>query len=229
MSQFHLEDLDVDGAIREHAEAVPHHTRQSFLRKAGIAGGAALSSGAILGMVPSLAEAAPSKKQDLAILNFALTLEYLEASFYKEAVEGGALSGDALELTKLVSNDENTHVSAIRRTIKNLGGKPVTKPSFDFKGTTKDQALFLATSFTLENTGVRAYLGQAPRLKSKALLATAGSIVTVEARHAAAFAILLGQSPFTGAKSIAPSGSFDRSSSMSQILGNVKSTGFIKS
>ncbi len=80
----------------------------------------------------------------------------------------------------------------------------------------------------LENTGVGAYLGQATRLKSKALLAAAAPIATVEARHAAAVSVLVNESPFAGDKSITPYGAFDRASSMKRILREVGATGFIQ-
>ncbi len=229
MTTFDLNTVDTDGAIRETEAAVAGDTRAAFFRKAAVGGGAVLTSGAIMGALPELAAAKPSKKQDLKILNYALTLEYLEAAFYKEAVDSGALSGAALDFAKIVNQDEQTHVTALRKTIKSLGGKPVASPNFDFKGTNRDQAKFLETAFVLENTGVRAYLGQAGRLKSKALLAAAASIVTVEARHSGAVAVLLNQSPFAGEKSISPSGAFDRASSMKTILREVGSTGFIVS
>jgi len=227
MSRIELDTVDVDAAIRETEAAVTGDTRAAFFRKAAVGGGAVLTSGAIMGALPELAAAKPSKKQDLAILNYALTLEYLEAAFYKEAVDSGALSGAALDFAKIVNQDEQTHVTALRKTIKSLGGKAVASPNFDFQGTNKDQARFLETAFVLENTGVRAYLGQAGRLKSKALLGAAASIVTVEARHAGAVAVLLNQSPFAGEKSISPSGAFDRASSMKTILKEVGATGFI--
>ena len=215
-----------DGSAKPEAQAAGD-TRAAFFRKAALGGGAVLGSGAFLGMLPELAAARPSKAQDLKILNYALTLEYLEAAFYKGAVHSGSISGDALAFAKLVADHEATHVSALRKTIKSLGGKPVKSPTFDFKGSNQDQATVLATAFVLENTGVRAYLGQAGRLKSKALLGAAASIVTVEARHAGAVAVLLAQSPYAGTKSITPSGAFDRSASMKAILDEVGSTGFI--
>jgi len=217
---FKLSEVDVDGAIEETGSHVDGHTRAAFMRKAGVAGGATLTGGAFLASLPEFAMAAPSKRQDLKILNFALTLEFLEAAFYKEAVESGALSGAALDLGKILAADERVHVTALRSTIKKLGGTPVPSPEFDFRGTTKDQQKFLETAFTLENTGVRAYLGQAGRLKSKALLGVAASIVTIEARHSGAVAVVLNQSPFTpkGKTSISPSGSFDKPLSMSAVL-----------
>lgn len=225
---FDLETVDVDGAIREADDATAGDTRAAFFRKAAVGGGAILTSGAIMGMLPELAAAAPSKKQDIAILKFALTLEYLEAAFYKEAVDQGALSDQPLALARLVLGHEKTHVTTLRSAIRQAGSKVPTQPKFDFMNTTKDQTMFLNTAFVLENTGVRAYLGQAGRLKSKKYLGAAAKIVTIEGRHAAAFAILLGGNPFdTGSRSITPSGAFDRASSKGKILGEVRKTKFI--
>jgi len=101
-------------------------------------------------MLPELAAAAkPSKKNDIAILNFALTLEFLERDFYLEAIAAGALTGDVLGFAQLVAAHESTHVTALAATIKKLGGKAVKKPAFNFMGTTGDQQKFLATSFVL--------------------------------------------------------------------------------
>jgi len=227
LSHIDLNDVDVDGAVREAEEAVATDTRATFFRKAAITGGTIGGAAMFSGMLPSVAAGAPSKRQDLAILKYALTLEYLEAAFYKEAARDGGLQGQQLDAARLLNADEQTHVTALRRTIRSLGSKVPSAPSFDFKGSNKGAA-FLETAFVLENVGVRAYLGQAGRLKSKALLAAAASIVTVEARHAAAIALLLNPNAFqTGSKSISPSGSFDRASSMKKILGEVTATGFI--
>jgi rubrerythrin len=229
MTQIDLNVVDTDGAIRDAEAATAGDTRAQLFRKAAIGGGAVLGATAFGGLLPELAAARPSKKQDLKILNYALTLEYLEAAFYNEAVSSNAISGAALDFAKLVAKHEDQHVVALRKTIKSLGGTPVKKPKFDFKGTNREQGKFLSTAFVLENTGVRAYLGQAPRLKSRALVAAAGSIVTIEARHAAAVAALLNQSPFadSGDTSVTPYGGFDAASSMKKILNEVGSTGFI--
>ena len=227
---FDLGTVDADGALAEQQERVAGDSRATFFRKAAIGGGAVLGSSAFLGMLPEIAMGRPSKKQDLAILNYALTLEFLEAAFYKEAVaKSSGFSQPARDVAALIHAHEQTHVSALKKTIKAFGGTPVKSPAFDFQGTTDNEKSFIGTAFVLENTGVHAYLGQAGRLQSKALLAAAASIVTVEARHAAAIAVLNGDDPYNPGKgSITPDGAFDTPLSKKQILAAVGQTGFIK-
>ena len=183
-----METLDTDGALRESADKLGVETRAAFFKKAGLAGGTLVAGGAFMGAIPQLASAARYTKGDRDILNFALTLEYLEAEFYIEAVAKGALTGVTAEFARLVKAHEVTHVKTLRKT---LGSHAVKKPKFDFQGTTADQTKFQQTALVLENTGVHAYLGQAGRLHSKALLGAAASIVTIEARHAAAIALII--------------------------------------
>ena len=230
MSNLDLNVVDVDGAVREAETAVATDTRAAFFRKAAVTGGALGSAAFFTGMLPGIAEAKPSKRQDIAILKYALTLEYLEAEFYDEAVRDGGITGPALDAARLIAGHEATHVTALRQTLRNLGAKVPKKPSFDFKGTNKGDK-FIPTALVLENTGVRAYLGQAGRLRSRALLGAAASIVTVEARHAAAIAVLVNNNSFSDGtdNSITPYGAFDRASSMKKILGEVGATGFIQS
>lgn len=229
MSLPNIEILDTDGAIRDAEAAVAGDTRSAFFRKAAVGGGAVLSSGAIMAMLPDLAMARKSTKQDIEILNFAYTLELLEAAFYEEAIRKADLSGDDLKLTRLLRSHEATHVSALKATIRQFGGKPISPPKFDFRGTTSDRKKFIDTAYVLENTGVSAYLGQATRIKSDALLAAAASIVTIEARHAAAIAVLRGSSPFNESdNSVTPDGAFDRARSMKRILKALDQTNFIK-
>jgi len=228
---FDLATVDTDGAIREAEDAVNGDTRSAFFRKAAVGGGAVLTSGAFMAMLPEMAMARrPSKREDIAILNFALTLEYLEAAFYKEAIaKSGSYSQPAKDIAALIHAHEQTHVTALKKTIKAVGGRAVASPSFDFKGTTDNERSFIGTALVLENTGVNAYLGQAGRLKSKALLGAAASIVTVEARHAAAVAVLNGDDPYNPGKgSITPDGAFDVPKSKKAILKAVGATGFIK-
>ncbi len=227
MSLLPIESVDTDGAIREAQEAVAGDTRADFFRKAAVGGGAVLGSSAFLAMLPELATARPSKKQDVKILNYALTLEFLEAAFYREAANAGTLSGDTQRMAQLLAKHEEDHVKAIKGV---LGKAAVKKPKFNFQGTNTDPAKFLPTAFVLENTGTRAYLGQATRVKQNAVLAAAGAILAIEARHAAAIAVLLGNNPFSDDRNggITPFGSFDKDSSMKKILREVKKTQFIE-
>jgi serine-rich repeat adhesion-like glycoprotein len=148
----------------------------------------ALAAGAVYGTLavgPFVRKAlAMSGGSDVDILNFALTLEYLESTFYEEAKSRAKASGELKSLVNLLAKDEKQHVEALEGTIKKLGGKPVAKPKFDFpyNGTSG----FLKLAQTFEDTGVSAYNGAAPMIKSKEVLTAAGSIVQVEARHAAA-------------------------------------------
>jgi len=230
MSLPNIETLDVDGAIREAEEKVAGDTRASFFKKAAVGGGAVLGSGAFMGMLPELALGKPSKKQDLEILNYALTLEFLEAEFYTEAVRKGDLRGDALRFAKIVGKHERIHVVALKKTIKSLGGKPVNKPKFDFKGSNREQKPFIQTALVLENTGVHAYLGQVDKIKSSAILKAAAQIATVEGRHAAAIATILGDNEYSDKRdtSITPDGAFDVPFSMKKVLKAVDKTNFIK-
>src|SRR3954465_1144398 len=98
---FDLPTVDTDGAIREAEHAVAGDPRAAFFRKAAIGGGAVLGSSAILGMLPELAAAKPSKKQDTDLLNYALTLEYLEAAFYAGAAAAPGITGDAKALAQI--------------------------------------------------------------------------------------------------------------------------------
>jgi hypothetical protein len=163
-----------------------------------------------------------SKANDVKILNYALTLEYLEAAFYAEALRVGGYSGAVGRFASVVASHEATHVATLKGV---LGSKAVKSPSFDFKGTTRKWSTFLRTAKVLEDTGVAAYQGQAHRIHQNAVLEPAGAILAVEARHAAWVRDLL----YAG-KSVKPAPeAFSTPMSMSQVLSAVKKTGFIKS
>jgi serine-rich repeat adhesion-like glycoprotein len=157
----------------------------------------ALAAGAVYGAVmvgPFVRQAlAMSESGDVGILNFALTLEYLESSFYEEARKRAKPSGELKKLVDLLAEDERQHVEALAATVKQLGGKPVAEPKFDFAYS--DTASFLKLAQTFEDTGVSAYNGAAPSIESKDVLASAGAIVQVEARHAAAIRLQNGEEP----------------------------------
>ena len=157
-----LTELDVDGAIQETAERAGVN-RGDLLKRAAVGGGAILGTSALLGALPGMAFGASKSPKaaasDVDILNFALTLEYLEAAFYAEAVSKGALKGETAKYAKVVSMDEAQHVAFLKTA---LGMHAVKKPTFDFKGTTANQATFQKTAMALEDTGVSAYAGAAP-------------------------------------------------------------------
>jgi rubrerythrin len=130
-------------------------------------------------------------KGDVGILNYALTLEYLETAFYEEVVKSGLFKGADLATIKKFGSEEAEHVGALTATVKKLGGKPAPMPKTEFPLQGADKVLELAA--TVENLGAAAYLGQAGNIKSPEVLAAALSIHTVEGRHAAALNTLLGE------------------------------------
>ena len=217
-------DIDVDGALQETAERAGV-TRADALRRAVLGGGALVGASALLGGIPSSALASSSGVKrasagDVDILNFALTLEFLEAAFYAEAVSGGKLSGEAMKFARAVAKDEAAHVAFLKGA---LGDKAVKTPMFDFKGTTAKQATFLKTAMVLEDTGVSAYAGAAPMIQNKKTLAAALSVHSVEARHAAWVRNIIGN----GGNPLPAPAAFDPALSDAKVLKIVKSTGFI--
>jgi hypothetical protein len=230
---INLKEIDVDGAVSEAREAaidgLPEgDTRLTFLRKSAVAGGAAVSGGALLGaLAPSALAAGGGRppasfgKGDVGILNYALTLEYLEAAFYNGATAANLpLSSQGAAFLKIVTKDENAHVKFLESA---LGGKAAKEPKFNFKGANTNAEIFMKTAEVLENTGVHAYSGQALNIKKAAYVKAAISILTIEARHASVIGLL--NDP-TG-EMIAPNGPFDTPLSAAEVLAAVKETGFI--
>jgi rubrerythrin len=148
-------------------------------------------------------------KGDLGILGYALTLEYLETQFYKDAAASGKLKGTVLKVAKDFGSEEGEHVKALEATIKKLGGKLPAKPKAKFP--LKDQASILKLAATVENLGANAYLGQAANIESPEVLAAALSIHTVEARHAAVLNQVTKQN-------ISPDGAFAKPASAAEVL-----------
>ena len=191
--------------------------RRNFLKWAGIVGvGSTLAVGAY-SRGPASAQAEDS---DLEILNYALTLEYLEADFYNQGIDGGALSGRELDLVTPIRDHEDAHVAALTSTISDLGGTPVESPKFTYpKGLFTDKAKFLETASVFEELGVTAYHGQVTLVKNVDILGAAAAIAGVESRHAAILADLTGGNPFP-----AP---VEATATMKQVLAAAKP--FIKS
>lgn len=133
-------------------------------------------------------------KDDLDILNYALTLEFFEAELYAALVSGGKLQGRDLEFIQKFGQHEQAHVAAVMSAIQALGGTPVQKAAYNFPTlNTREEVLNLLV--TVEQTGTSAYQGAAPFIQNKDILSAAGSILTVEARHTAMIRYLLGLAP----------------------------------
>ncbi len=212
MTDLTLEQLDRDGALLDAAARVTGDSRAGFLRKATIGG--ALLIGALTS--PSNADSATAS--DVDILNYALTLEYLQSAFYTETERIGAMRGQARRAARVLGSVERAHVAALRNV---LGKAAVKRPTFNFRGTTESQTPFLKTAVAFEDLAVAAYKAQAPRIRSRAVLSSAVAIHSVEARHAAWMRHLIGVRPAVNA--------FDEPRSKSDVLRIVSSTRFITS
>ena len=179
-----MNDVRNDGGLG--AVEVEPINRSALLVRGALAAGALYGSWSVSPLVRR-AFAAQGSMNDVDILNFALTLEYLEAAFYSEAAKQvPGLSGELAGYVKAFGAEEQDHVDALSGAIKDLGSKPVEAPGVDFGDAFSSTDSFLELAITFEDTGVSAYNGAAPMIDSKDLLAVAGSIVQVEARHAAA-------------------------------------------
>ncbi len=182
-------------------------SRASFILRGAMAAGAVYGATAVAPFVGSALGATATT--DVDILNFALTLEYLETAFYTVKAKSLKLSGPTRAIAAEFGDQEMQHVAALTKAIQGAGGTPAKKPTFVFPAT--DEKSFLALAYVLENTGVGAYNGAGPALQNVALLAAAGSIVQVEARHAATIGLLTKQSPV-------PNGGFDKPLTKQQVL-----------
>jgi len=158
-------------------------------------------------------ETAEFGKGDIGILNYALTLEYLETAFYADVIKSGLFRGADLETIRKFGAEEAEHVEALTAAVKQLGGKPAPEPKAEFPLKSAKSVLELAG--TVENLGAAAYLGQAPNIESPEVLASALAIHSVEGRHAAALNTLLGES-------ITPDGAFAKPADVQTVLKSVE-------
>src|SRR3984885_9834321 len=221
-----LDQIDVNGDIAEvHHNAIESlesgDTRLSFLKKAGLGGAAVMGSGALLAaLTPAGAMAASGKgrppasfgKGDIGILNYALTLEYLEAAFYNEVTANKVAKGaQESAFLKATTTDENAHVAFLK---KALGSKAVKAPKVDF-GDATSKAKWLPTSMLLENTGVKAYGGPARNIKNPVYISAPLSTWAGEARHASVAGLLVKPQ----SKNISPEkGPFQTTATAAEIL-----------
>ena len=152
---------------------------------------------------------------DLDIVNYALTLEYLEEDYYKQVVAAGVLSGREAALAELIRQNESEHVVALRSAAEQLGGRVAKRPKTDFSEVLdggRDEVIRVAAQ--LENTGAGAYLAEAGQIENPQILASALSIHTVEARHAAILNRLAGEPPL-------PDGAFAVALERADVMGRV--------
>lgn len=225
-----------DSALRELAD--DPSSRKRFFKMLGGAG--AVSAATVIlaacgdddddsstsGGASNSASSASDNEGDLKVLNYALTLEFLEADFYKQVIASGLVKdAKVATIAKKFGESEQEHVDALIATIKKLGGKPVAAPKTNF-GPTLDKGLMavLETAADVENLGAAAYLGQAGNIKNKEVLAAALAIHSVEARHAAALNILVGRG-FGGKGGLSgalPDGAFAKPMDDTAVLAAVK-------
>jgi rubrerythrin len=184
-----LETIDRDGAIADALASLHGHTRADLLR------GAFLGGGALLAACAAPAAAASRTERDTSILNFALTLEELQAAFYTEVERNKVLRGELKRQADTVGGHERAHVRAFRDV---LGAKAIKRPHFDFGGATEGSDAFRRTAVAFEDLAVAAYKGQAPHIHSRTYLASALAIHSVEARHAAWIRRLAAKPPVAG-------------------------------
>jgi len=214
--------------------ATDHTSRKKFLRMVGGAGAtgalgvllAACGSDKKTAATTGAAVAKSPAGGDIAIVNYALTLEYIEAEFYKQVLAAGVITDKKVgALAAQFGDTEQQHVDALIAAVKQLGGTPVAKPKTAFdKVLAGGPKLILATAATVENLGAAAYLAQAPKIQSKDILAAALSIHSVEARHAAALNELIGagfqgSGPLNGSL---PDGPFGKPMDMAAVLAAAK-------
>ncbi len=190
----------------------PRESRRTLLGVAAAGAGALLAGCATstkTRTTPAVAQPGSEGGQgDLGIVNFALTLEYVESDFYHRALSSGSLGGYQLDLFERISSDEDAHVAALEHAARQLG-QPIARPTTQFSIQDSHQALLVAA--TLESTGAAAYLGQVDKIVSVDVLKTALSIHSVEGRHAAEIERLLGRD-FT------PDGPFASALSSEQVM-----------
>ncbi len=231
------------------SSTVKGHTRGGFLRKAAVGGAGLVGGGILLGTGAGVASAAPlAGVSEVDVLNFALTLEYLEASFYVQALGKGSAAlppgvaatrrrfthGQITGATQLadlgnvrvgayrylrqIRDHEVAHVAFLQSALKSAA---VPACTFDFSAGLSEVDVFLATSLVLENTGVMAYDGAIRYLDTGDYLQAGAQIATIEARHASYLGTLNQSAPWPGA--------FDMGKKPSEIVAAVLATGFVVS
>jgi len=211
-----VEALGIGNEGEAHGETVATHSRCEVLKVAITGAGGLLLGGIAAQRMLGATAATPSARQDRQILNYALLLEYLQASFYEEALGRARLQGELREFAEVVGGHEQAHVAFLK---KALGRNARQRPTFQFGQATRDAQKFGATASVLEDAGVAAYNGQAANL-TKSTLGAAVKIVSVEGRHAAWIRDIVGLEPAPHAA--------DAGATATELTAKLKSLGFVR-
>jgi len=212
MTPLTIRDVDRDEALGEALSELYGTTRAGFLRTA------ALGSAAMLATLLRPADAA-AQVSDVAILNFGLRFERLQATFYTQAEEMGTIGRmkDAKqEWARTLGAHERAHVKIIERV---LGPKAGPRPFFDFGEANETPAAFTRTAVAMEDLTVALLTGITPQVHDRGLISAFAGLLTVEARHAAWARHLVGAVPAPRA--------FDEARSIDSVRGAVDRTNFI--
>jgi rubrerythrin len=165
-------------------------TRGQLLVRAALIGGVAAAG-------PLAARAMADIRDDVALAEYLLTMEYVQSGLYRDALNAVPdLSDEARQLASVLRDEEVEHVDALRATIEEAkGAPPRERLPLDFGDALRTEARFLKLANTLEDTAVSAYNGAAPRLESREFLAVFASLAQIEARHAALVRLLRDKPP----------------------------------
>jgi rubrerythrin len=204
-----------EGGQPVRGKAAAAYSRRQVLKVAVTGSGGLFLGGIAAQRILGATSATPSAKQDRQILNYALLLEYLQASFYEQALSRARLHGELREFAEVVGGHEAAHVAFLE---KALGANARPKPTFHFGPAVANEKKFGATARVLEDAGVAAYNGQAANL-TKPTLAAAVRIVSVEGRHAAWIRDIVGFEPAPYAA--------DDGATVEQITAKLKSLGLV--
>jgi hypothetical protein len=209
-----LAEVDADGALHETAAAAFPGTRAAFLRRSVAA--AEEGVGGLFAAESAEAAGIAKTKNDVAILQFDLVMEYLQAGLYTEAERLGALTPKTLSWARVVGAHERAHVVALKRL---LGRKVVPSPTFNYGNVTSNEQAFIRTAVGFEDLTAALLKWQAPRLDSRSIVAAAVTLHSVETRHAAWIRHLIGLRPAADA--------FDKPASQQRMARLIASTHFV--
>jgi Ferritin-like domain len=214
MNEITLADVDRDEALTEAIAELHGSTRAGFLRGAAIGGAAMLAT---LTGAPSASAAVT----DVDILNFGLTFERLQATFYTQSEELGTIAtmSDAKQAwARTLGAHERAHVKIIKSV---LGPKAGPRPSFDFGKANESDAAFTRTAVAMEDLTVALLTGVTPLVHDRKLIAALFGLLTVEARHAAWARHIVKSNPAPDA--------FDQPKTINQVQGAIGRTHFVVS